>query len=80
MPHTSRVRPSGSQLAEPPLRIRGRLPQRLGILVLRVQDHLVRGPSLHHLPLVEHQDVIAEVAGGGQIMSDVENPEILLPL
>ena len=54
--------------------------QLLGVRVLRTQDHVVGGTPLDDAPLVEHEDLVAEVARGGEVVRDVEHAEPLFAL
>ena len=62
------------------LRVRGGGEQHLGVLLLRVEDHVVGGTVLDDVAMVHHHDLVGEVACGRQIMGDVQHADVLLLL
>ncbi|CPU63572.1 Uncharacterised protein [Mycobacteroides abscessus] len=62
------------------LRLRRRPEEQLRVLVLRVEDDLVRRPALDDVPAEHHEDLVAEVPRRREVVRDVEDAEVLLAL
>ncbi len=60
--------PFDACLCEELVRVGGGRSQFASVRVLRVQDHVVGGAVLHDAALVEDHDLVAEVAGGRQVV------------
>jgi hypothetical protein len=73
--------PAGRRsLPRDPAARRRRCGEQLGVGVRRVQDDLVARPALDDFAFVHDHDVRREVPGRGQVMGDVEHPELSLVL
>ena len=62
------------------IRIRCGTKQLLRILVLRMQNHLIRWTMFNNIAVVHHHNFIRKVTGSRQIMSDVQHGKLFFLL